>query len=115
MTMGSEEQIEKLDSKVRAVLDEHPETRNSDITLTIKIWREYYDVHGAFLAIDRLYELPSVDDVKRIRAKIQNEEKLYPPTDWKIAKKRHWLEDEWKRAMGYNTVRPEDSGQMTLL
>ena len=94
--------IKDLDRKVRAVLAEDEKSRNSDIRLTQMIWWRYYrdylmENNGKFYVdITMLYDLPRQDNVKRIRAKIQNEERMFLPTSEKVAKKRGWNEQEWR-------------------
>jgi len=92
--------LETLKSQVEAVLADEPETRNSDIGLLIAIWRKFYGIKMA-VNVSQLYELPREDNVKRIRAKFQNEEGKYLPTELKIALKRGILEDKWRAFMGY--------------
>jgi hypothetical protein len=98
--------IKDLDKKVRAVLADDEKSRNSDIRLTQMIWWRYYQ-HNIKMIDDKpyvnmldLFDLPREDNIKRIRAKIQNEEKLYLPTIPAIAKKRGWQEDEWRMYLG---------------
>jgi len=106
------QQIKLLKDQVRHILENYPKTRNSDIALTIELWKEFYPqnirvivkTNDLLVRLEDLYHLPNQDNVKRIRAKIQNEEKEYPPTDWKIAENRGWLEEEWKKALGYFTT-----------
>lgn len=94
--------IKMLDKQVRTVLAEDEKSRNSDVRLTQVIWWKFYPnsvgFHNdkAFVYLERMFELPREDNIKRIRAKIQNEEKLYLPTDRAVAKRRGWLEDEWR-------------------
>lgn len=100
-------EIKKLKDKVEYCLREHPETRNSDIRLTHQIWatfhpRDLLRVNGQWMvSLKAMYELPREDNVKRVRAKFQNEENKYLPTDLDIALKRGILEDVWREAMGY--------------
>lgn len=49
-----------------------------------------------------LYELPKEDNVKRIRATIQNQKNQFLPTDEVIRKKRQIKEEEWRKYLGYN-------------
>lgn len=94
--------IKDLDKKVRYCLDKDEQSRNSDIRLTQVIWWTFYrddlkEVDGVFyVGLGKLFELPREDNIKRIRAKIQNEERLFLPTDPAVAKKRGWKEDEWR-------------------
>ena len=100
--------IKMLKDKVEHCLEKYPDTRNSDIALTIAVWHEYYNnnilnIDGELLVkLKDLYELPREDNIKRIRAKFQNEKKQYLPTDPIVRKKRRILEDEWRSNLGYN-------------
>lgn len=109
-------QYKKLNTMVEEILRNIPETRNSDITLMIEIWKRYFTQkikkgstgeEGIWLR--DLYELPREDAVKRVRASFNHEGKYFP-TEWKVAKHRGINEDEWRIALGYpvksNTVRP---------
>lgn len=102
--------IKNLDKKVRACLAKDERSRNSDIRLTQVLWYEYYKEHFKmveghwYVEVNALYDLPREDNIKRIRAKIQNVEKLYLPTDPAVAKKRGWLEDEWRGYLGANVA-----------
>lgn len=99
-------QIKDLDGKVRFVLEHYPDTRNSDIRLTQVIWYVYckdkvqFIGDEAVVALKDMYELPREDNVKRIRAKIQNEEHLFVPTVWEVAKRRGMKEDDWRGYLG---------------
>lgn len=45
-----------------------------------------WEIDGVyFVSLGKLFDLPREDNIKRIRAKIQNEEKLFLPTDPAIA------------------------------
>lgn len=102
---------------VETVLRDDEETRNSDIKLTIAIWREFYpnyvldtsqgDKSGIFL--DALFILPREDNIKRIRAKIQNEENKYLPTDPNVRKKRKISEEAWYDYLGYARRNPNQT------
>lgn len=98
--------IKTLKKQVELVLQKDTKTRNSDIALTIELWREFYGIRDE-IKVSQLYDLPREDNIKRIRAKFQNEEKKYLPTDWTIAKKRGILRKEWELALGYS-VTPRD-------
>lgn len=89
-----------LKKQVEFVLKNYPETRNSDITLMIKLWEVFHHVVGT-VQISRLYDLPREDNIKRIRATFQNKLGLYVPTEWEIAKRRGFLEEQWRGFLGY--------------
>jgi hypothetical protein len=92
----------ELKNQILNILREIPETRNSDITLSIELWKRYHPEYikknntgelGIWLK--DLYNLPSQDNVKRIRALVQNEEGKFLPTSWEVAKQRKIKEEEW--------------------
>ena len=88
----------------------YPQTRNSDIELTIRLWKEYYPQRiiknnkndQDYVALKDLFDLPREDNIKRVRAKIQNEEGKLLPTEWKIAEQRGMEQDKWHKAMAFN-------------
>jgi len=96
-----------LYKKIIHCLIKYPETRNSDLELTRKIWGEYYGHYldwindTTVIPLKNLNLVPTQDSIKRIRAMIQNDEKRFLPTDWRIAKKRGWEEIEWRKELGY--------------
>lgn len=114
--------INLLKNQVGEILRECPETRNSDITLMIKIWVRFYTPYifgegserGSSVRLKDLYELPREDNIKRIRAKFQEEalkrindgkergdEQFYLPTDPKVAKQRQINRAIWEKALAY--------------
>lgn len=99
-----------LDQKVRYVLEHSPETRNSDITLTTHIWWYFHkdsiiELNGQwYVSIKDLHDLPREDNVKRIRARIQNDEKLFLPTDEKVIQKRSKMQSKWRKDLGYGSI-----------
>jgi hypothetical protein len=98
-----------LQNKVEHILKNFPETRDSDIKLTNLIWWKFYedylfeDKNGdiAIRLLD-IYAVPKQDNVKRIRAKLQNQKHLYLPLDPSIRKKRNILKEDWRRYLGKN-------------
>lgn len=99
--------LNTLDHKVRVILQEDEKSRNSDIRLTQMLWWKFYkhsllQQNGTvYVDIKKLFDLPREDNIKRIRAKIQNVEKKWLPTDPEVAKKRGWEIDEWRGYLGY--------------
>ena len=100
---------------VEQILRENPkyqniEARNSDIALLILIWQRWYgvsDLPNGTVHVRRLLDLPREDNVKRVRAKIQNEEHKYLPTNPDVLIKRGILEQYWSDALGYNLTKEE--------
>lgn len=94
-----------LKEKILYVLRKYPISRNSDKLLTVLIWKSYYS-HHLYLAKDGHYylnidkyvdvDMPNQDDVKRIRAVIQNKENSYLPTSEGVRKQRRISEDNWR-------------------
>lgn len=100
--------MRKLKSKIEYCLQKYQDTRNSDIKLTSAIWIEFYgqyiskDSKGRLIvALIDLYKIPREDNVKRIRAKIQNEEGKYLPTSEEVLKQRGLNEYKWRKELGY--------------
>lgn len=101
-----------LKKKVEAVLRDNESARNSDITLTIEIWKRFYandlikSATSERLAVplDKLYDLPREDNVKRIRAHIQNDQLKYLPTTIEVARQRKINEEVWRKTMGQGDV-----------
>ena len=96
-------EIKNLRKAVYEILQECPETRNSDQYLTLKLWTKYYPSRIVKLedgrpaiALRDIMDMPREDNVKRVRAKIQNEEKMFLPTSWEVARQRQINEQEWK-------------------
>ncbi len=100
--------LRTLKGQVEAMLHSQEETRNNDITLTLAIWQKFYPhlirkgstgEPGVWLR--DIFKLPREDNVKRVRAKFQNEENKYLPTDPKVREARGIEEDKWRAHLGY--------------
>ena len=94
-------QIKTLQQQVEHCLQIHPDTRNSDIKLTIAVWQTFYAGHlvdtvaGKVILVDDLYILPREDNIKRVRARLQSAGKFLP-TEWEVAKKRQINRQVWE-------------------
>lgn len=101
--------LKKLKNKTEYCLKNFPETRNSDVTLTLKIWKEFYssmllkrEKDGLiYVALNSIYDLPREDNVKRIRAKF-NENGLYLTDSEEVARKRKLNMDMWREFINNN-------------
>lgn len=96
----------KLTEQILFILDKLPDTRNDDVLLTTEIWKEFYGemiydlkTDSPFILLSDLWNLPREDHIKRIRAKIQNDEKRFLPTSWEVAKKQQINQWVWELAM----------------
>lgn len=100
--------MKDLKDQVEHCLKNYPETRNSDIKLTVCVWYEFGNIQSAFPIgslkelTNLMLEMPHEDNIKRLRAKF-NEAGEYWPTDWVVAKHRRINETEWRIKLGYNT------------
>lgn len=94
----------KLKDQVLFCLENYPITRDCDKALTIKVWKMFYEnfiSDDGKIQLSDLYNLPSQADIQRIRAKVQNQEKLFLPTQQEVALKRKISEEDWKKYLGY--------------
>lgn len=89
------DKLTKLKDQVEFCLQYYPDTRNSDITLTISVWRRFYGIADS-ITIGELYYLPSQDNIKRVRATF-NSKGLYYPTVESIAIKRKINQEDWRK------------------
>lgn len=104
------EELDTLRKQVEHTLSTDEKSRNSDKWLTWRIWTDFYEFDGS-LTWEKFESLPDEDDIKRIRAKIQNDERKYLPTEWIVAKKRKWNKQRWELFLGYTLM---DSGQYKM-
>jgi len=91
----------ELKKQIETILREIPQSRDNDIYLTIKIWTKYFprviqgEIPNRYVFLKDIMNLPTQDNVKRIRAHFQNDLNKYLPTTWLIAKQRRINEDVW--------------------
>jgi len=89
--------------KVRYVLAKYPDTRNSDILLTMVLWKFFQpklverSASGDKIKIASLWKLLREDNIKRHRATVQNKDKQHLPTDIAIARRRRIEESVWEK------------------
>lgn len=104
----------KLRAKeVEYCLQHFPETRNSDITLLIKILQTYHakyiftnDQGKESVTLESLYDLPREDGVKRIRANFNSKGK-YLPTSEAVARGRMMNIEQWRAWLKEEGIEPE--------
>ena len=100
-----------LKTKVLRVLRDFPKSRDNDVYLTLKLWIVYYpqrldmtDPLNPTVTFKNIMDLPREEHIRRHRAIIQNEEKKFLPTSWKVAKQRKILEQDWKNYCVENKI-----------
>lgn len=103
----------ELEAKVLKILKEIPETRDDDTLLTFWIVKTYLPQQVKAIDGQWFVSLSSMrtyreDHVKRIRAKIQNEQHKYLPTSWEVAKQRRIAEAEWESWSRHNPITNND-------
>lgn len=95
-----------LKGQVEYFLINHPNTRDSDLKLMLNIWYKFYPKYimetpdGKFVNLKYIYELPTQDNIKRLRAKF-NEDGKYLTDKPQIRKQRKQKEIEWLFDLGY--------------
>ena len=89
-----------LRQKVKTILKDKRFTRNCDIALSIELWKKYYHsyVKNGNIKLENLHHVPTIKDIARHRAVIQNKIGLYPPTSLEIAKNRNIKRFYWQHA-----------------
>jgi hypothetical protein len=113
--MSSTPPVPRLKKMVEYILDENPkyngiEARNSDIALMILIWQRWYSVgtnSDSIVHLQRLFDLPRQDNVKRARALFQNVEHKYLPTNLETLRYRRIEQAYWEEALGYKLTADE--------
>ena len=98
-----------LQSQVEYCLENDPITRDSDICLMIAIWKTFKDVDNT-IELNELYDLPREDNIKRIRARIQNRLGLYLPNSWEVAKQRRINRQVWESYLNKFNIKEKDNG-----
>jgi hypothetical protein len=98
--------MNNLKQKILWILSEDEQSRNSDIRLTQMIWYKFYnskiinlDDGTKAVRLRDLFDLPREDNIKRVRAKIQNEEGKFLPTSAEVRKQRKIKEWKWREQM----------------
>ena len=100
--------IKNLRKIVETELSHNKKARNDDQFLTLSIWWRYYPeyfiLHECkyYIKADAVLSLPREDNIKRLRAKIQNEEHKHLPTNADVRKKRGISEEVWLKYCTYN-------------
>lgn len=101
--------LKTLKGQVELILASDEASRNSDITLTIGVWKRFYPekvrlMDGGvveYVALQDLFDLPHESEIGRVRRVFQNDLYQYVPTDEAVAKARRINEEKWREALGY--------------
>jgi hypothetical protein len=100
--------LDTLQQKVAWILNNFPDTRNSDVELYKRFWREleseYLD--GDYVHLDNLFDLTRPTSLTRARAKLQNDYLLFQ-ADVSVRSARGTLSDEEReRAVEQQLIYP---------
>ena len=91
--METEKEFKKVSELVEHLLATEVRCRNDDKWLTYQVMRYFTKIYIPF---EDFKKIPAFETIKRVRAKIQNVEKRYLPTDEKVRIKRQQREKEVK-------------------
>lgn len=91
--MNTKQEFKTVKELVLKLLAEDERCRNDDKWLTYRVMRHFTNIYINF---DDFKKIPAFETIKRIRAHIQNKQRLYLPTDPSILKKRRIREYEVK-------------------
>jgi len=91
---------------VEEILRDYPLTRNNDIQLLLTVWWKLRpeafckNVNGDFsVTVNAVKELPKESVIQRIRAHIQNDLKMYLPTDQTVVEQRKQKRENWQEVL----------------
>lgn len=86
--------LNTIEERVAWLLNNYPKTRDSDIALQVRYWREFEPDHfaGGDLSVSDYYRLTKLTSVAHARATIQNDLNLFQACD-EVKKRRKKLEE----------------------
>lgn len=89
--------------RTAAVMKKYAATRNNDMSLYAHYLYTYFpgkideDANGdAFIRLKDLKEMPTMENIRRSRQIIQNDDRKYLPTDPEVARERGMKEKDWR-------------------
>ena len=93
--MKTTEEITTVKKIVLKLLGEDVRCRNDDKCLTFRVMEHFTKIYIPF---EDFKKIPAFETIKRCRAKIQNVDKKFLPTDPKVIKRRSIREGIFKRS-----------------
>lgn len=95
--------LQKLKTRklqVKYILKTYPESRNNDFFLKWLWLRIIAKIDVPFVTWNKIQQHSGqLESVRRVRQKIQNTEKQFPPTDPKVIKARRWKSETMRRVI----------------
>lgn len=94
-------ELSSLPERIAFILNRYPETRDSNITLSIRYYEVFHPdrVRDGWIRLDDFYDLPKMYDMQRHRAKIQNEYGLFLANE-EVRRRRLQLAKDARREFG---------------
>lgn len=90
--------LNTVERRVAWVLNNYPETRDSDIKLALRYWRTFDDYDGGSIGPDDLFRFTRMPTLIRSRAAVQNRYKLFQASPEIRARRGTLSEEERERA-----------------
>lgn len=94
--METREEIRTVQEMITELLENDVRCRNDDKWLTYQVMRRFTKIYIPFEDFQRI---PAFETIKRVRAKIQNKEKRFLPTDPKVLVKRGHRQEVFREEM----------------
>jgi hypothetical protein len=113
--------MKALKERVRNILMNYSDTRNSDDAICIQLWKTYYPqliVEGRdsfmgsrkdMIYLKSMFDLPSHSDISRARRHVVEHDPTLKPTDPVVIRERRKREDKVKSDLGYKTLAERES------
>lgn len=89
----TKEEFKSVKEIVLNILENEERARNDDKYLTYRVMQHYTDIYINFEDFEKI---PAFETIKRVRAKIQNQEGKFMPTSDEVIKHRRQRQDEVK-------------------
>ena len=86
--MTVEHELKTIQSEVDYLLEKYPDARNNDLYLMVLYWRLIDKADIPFIPFSTIKVCSPPSSIWRVRQRIQNTLKRFPPTDPEVAKKR---------------------------
>lgn len=94
--METKEEFKKVSEIVEELLEKEERCRNDDKYLTFRVMQHFTKIYIPFEDFDKM---PAFETIKRVRAKIQNVEHRFIPTDKEVLEKRQKRQQEIKEIL----------------
>lgn len=89
-------EINQVREIVLELLEKDERCRNDDKWLTYQVMRRYTNIYIPFEDFEKI---PAFETIKRVRAKIQNKENLFPPTSQLAIERRKKRQEQFRLDM----------------